>query len=127
MAYLEELKKMDASEIYPRRVNVKEVLVSEKGEEICISKNIWYSKIFKEKTTYSGNPLSGGNEPYGVKIPVESFTANRESLNRQHQQWTLKPEKTCGMSSFIVITQNLVFNSMCRRKSHVLFDGRELT
>ena len=32
-ADLEELEKMDASEIYPRRINAKEVLISQKGEE----------------------------------------------------------------------------------------------
>ena len=32
-AGLEELEKMNASEIYPRRVNVNEVLISHEGEE----------------------------------------------------------------------------------------------
>ena len=33
IADIEELEKMDASEIYPRRINAKEVSISQKGEE----------------------------------------------------------------------------------------------
>ena len=33
IAYLEELEKMDASEIYPRRINLKEVLIRSKDDE----------------------------------------------------------------------------------------------
>ena len=33
IADLEELEKLDASEIYPRRINAKEVLISQKGDE----------------------------------------------------------------------------------------------
>ena len=32
IAYLEDLEKFDASEIYPRRINAKEVLISQKEE-----------------------------------------------------------------------------------------------
>ena len=41
-----ELKKLDASEICPRRVNVKEVLISSKRRRVQILRNSrWYSKI----------------------------------------------------------------------------------
>ena len=41
-----ELKKLDASEICPRRVNVKEVLISTKRRSVQILRNSrWYSKI----------------------------------------------------------------------------------
>ena len=33
IADLEDLEKLDASEIYPRRINAKEALISKKGEE----------------------------------------------------------------------------------------------
>ena len=49
---------------------------------------------------------------------------NRESLNRQNQQMTLKPVPTSGRSkvtSSIVITMNLEFNSTCRRRKHSPF------
>ena len=40
----------------------------------------------REETTNSEKPLEGGNKPWGVKISVENFKANRKSLNRQHCQ-----------------------------------------
>ena len=49
----------------------------------------------------------------------ENFKETRRSLNRQKQKMTLKPEETSGRykgTSFIVITLNLEFSSMCRRK-----------
>ena len=44
---------------------------------------------------------------------------NRESLNRQNPHMTLKPVPIFGLSkvtSSIVITMNLQFNSTCRRE-----------
>ena len=79
---------------------------------------------FQEETTNSENPLYGGNKPSRMKISVENNKANRESLNRQNQQVTLKPVPTSGRSkvtSFVVITMNLEFNSTCGRKNHSLF------
>ena len=46
---------------------------------------------------------------------------NREGFNRQNQKMTLKPGETSGrfkLTSSIVITMNLEFNSTCRRKKH---------
>ena len=34
IAYLEELEKLDASQIYPLRINAKEVLMSQKGDDV---------------------------------------------------------------------------------------------
>ena len=48
----------------------------------------------QEETLNSENPLQGGNNQQGVKISVVKLKANRESLNRQNQQMTLKPAKT---------------------------------
>ena len=59
-----------------------------------------------------------------MKISVENSKANRESLNRQDQQMTLKLVSTSGRSkviSSIAITLNFEFNSECRRKQQFLF------
>ena len=72
----------------------------------------------------SENPLHGENILCGVKISVEDFKANRESLDQQDQKMTLKPGMTFGqfkVTSFIDIILNLGFNSMCRRKTHFQF------
>ena len=77
IAEIEELEKMDASEIYPRRINAKEVLISHKGEKIIFSQQQMVQQKCQEETTNSENPLRGGNKPQGVKISVENFKAKR--------------------------------------------------
>ena len=55
---------------------------------------------------------------------------NLESVDRQNQQMTLKPGPTSGrlkVTSSIVITMNLEFNSMCPRKKHSPFHLISLT
>ena len=64
----------------------------------------------QEETTNSAHTLKGGNRPWGAKISVENFKANRECLNRQNQKMTLKPGKTSGrfkVTSSIVITMRV--------------------
>ena len=83
----------------------------------------------QEETRNSENALWGGDRPWGLKISVEKFKANRECLNRQNQQMTLKPVPTSGQSkvtSSIVITMNLGFNSTCRRKNNSPFHWNTL-
>ena len=38
IADIEELEMMEASEVYPRRINAKEVLITQKGEEFIFCK-----------------------------------------------------------------------------------------
>ena len=112
---LADLEKLDASEIDPRRINDKEVLITQQDDEFIFSVEMVHQNC-QEETSISENPLLGGNRPQGAKIPVENFKANRESLNLQNLQMTLKP-----VTSSIVITMNLEFNSVCQKKKHSLF------
>ena len=69
-------------------------------------------------------PTSRREQTERSEVSVKNFKANRESLNRQNQQMTLKPVPTSGRSkvtSSIVITMNVEFNFMCRRKKHSIF------
>ena len=53
-----------------------------------------------------------------MEISVENFKANWKVLNRQNQQMTLKPRKTFGLfklTSSVVMTVNLEFNSWCNK------------
>ena len=59
-----------------------------------------------------------------MKISEKNFKANRRGFNRQKPQMTLKPVPIFGrfkVTSSIVITMNLSFNSTGRRKKHSLF------
>ena len=100
VADIADLDMMDASDIYPRRIKAKEVLISQKDEEFV-------------ETTNSEYPLQGAIKLWGVKILVENFEANQKVLNRQNQETTLQPGKTFGrfkVTSSIVITMNFEFN-----------------
>ena len=96
IADLEALEKRDPSEIYPRRVNVKEVLITRKGEEFIFPMT-------------DGTPkLSGRDDEFPKPTPRRKQTVRSEDLsgelprrfgrvfNRQNQKMTLKSEKTCG-------------------------------
>ena len=41
--------KLDASEIYLRRINAKEVLITQKGSEFIFTSSRWYSKIVRKR------------------------------------------------------------------------------
>ena len=49
IADIEELKNLDASEIYPRIINAKELLITKKGRIIHIISSRWYSKIVRKR------------------------------------------------------------------------------
>ena len=110
IAVLEDLEKLHASEIYPRRIHAKEVWITQKMMN-SFSQWLTVQQNCQEETTNS--------EDLSRNIQGES-----ECLNWQNQQMTLKPVSTSGRSkvtSSIVTTMNLEFNSTCRRKKHSLF------
>ena len=96
-ADLEDLEKLDASDIYSRRINAKEVLKSQKGEEFIFPEADCTAKLSGRGYEFL-NPLQGGNKPQGAKISVEDFKANPESLNGQNQQMPLKSVPIFGRS-----------------------------
>ena len=49
MSDIEELENWDSSEIYRRRLNAKEVLITQKDGRICISCGRWFSKIIRKR------------------------------------------------------------------------------
>ena len=118
VANIEELEKIDASEIYRRRINAKDILTPRTGilfsQLQTVQQNCW------EQTMNSENPLQDRNNLKRVKISVNNFKANRKVFNRQNQETTLKSGKTFGqfkVVSFIVITMNIEFNSCAERKT----------
>ena len=49
VADIEEKEELVASEIYPRRLNAKEVLITHKRRRICISSGRWFSNIITKR------------------------------------------------------------------------------
>ena len=72
LADIEDLEKMDVSEIYPRRINAKGVLTPQRREKIIFSV-VDGTENFLKKIMESENPLKGRNDLWGVKISVEIF------------------------------------------------------
>ena len=72
----------------------------------------------QEETTNSENPLCGGNNLSGAKIPVEAFKVNRESLNRQNQKMTLKSLPTSGRSK---VTSSISSSTPCASGRNILY------
>ena len=115
IADLEDLEKLDASEIYPRRIYAKEVLISQQGDEF----------IFPEADGTA--KLSGRDYEFRAPTLTREQTVRSEDFSRELQG---EPEEaqhtgptgdaearpTSGRSkvtSSIVITMNLEFNSSC--------------
>ena len=61
IADLEDLEKKDASDINPRRIKAKDVLISHKDDELVFLFADGTAKNFQEENTNFENPLSGGN------------------------------------------------------------------
>ena len=62
IADIEELERLDASEIYPRRLNAKEVLITPKDGELYFLRQM-FQQYFQGETTNSKNALRDGNPP----------------------------------------------------------------
>ena len=108
------MDKLDASEIYPQRLNAKEVLTSKKlnfensqprtEQQNCL-----------EEITQSENPLKGGDQPVRSDDLSGELQGGREGPQPTESKADAEARKDFCSSS-IVITMNLEFNSMCRRK-----------
>ena len=123
IADIEELENSDASEIYPRRINGKEVFISQKGEEFIFPMADGTEKLFGR-----GYDFRESTPRWEQTVRSEDFNRELEGepgkLNRQNRKMTLQPGPISGrfkVTSSIVITMNLEVISMCRRKKHTLF------
>ena len=92
-AVVEELKKLDASEIYPRRLNAKEVLITQKDGELVISCGRWFCKIIKKRLRIPRTHSETGIHRK-ERISAENLTATGKSFNLKNQSMTQKLRKT---------------------------------
>ena len=117
---VEDLEMMDASDIYPRRIKAKEVLITQKGDDFTIPFAAGTAK------------LSGRNHEFRESTLRREPTVRSQDFSRElHvEPGESQPAETTDdaeargdfwSASFIVITMNLEFNSMCRRKKRFLF------
>ena len=116
------IEKFDASEIYPRRLNAKEVLITQKDRESIFPVADGSAKLSKKKkkeTTNSKNPLWDGNPPLGERSSAENLTSIGKSFDLKNRKMTQKIGNNFGLfkdTSFIVIILNREFNLRAQRR-----------
>ena len=106
-------------------IKAKEVLTQQRSEYLYFPSSRWYSWIVSKRPRIPRTLSKAGTTCRCAKISVENLKANRKGFNRQKQKMTLKPGKTSGRSkvtSSVVITVNVEFNSVCRMKKHSLWN-----
>ena len=120
---IEELEKLDASEIFPRRLNAKEVLITHEDGEFVFPVADGSAKLSEGDYEFQESTLRREPTVRRKNLSGES-QGDRESFNLKKQKMTQKLGKTFGLFkeiSFIVIILNREFNCMCREKNHSLF------
>ena len=122
-ADLEDLDKLNASEIYPRRINAKEVLISQMGEEF-----IFHGAEGTAK-------LSGRDNEFREPTPRREQTVRRKYFSRelQGELGELQPTESIddaeARADFWSIQGDFIYRHhkeprvqlMCRRKEHAFF------
>ena len=113
---------MDSSEIYPRRLNGQEVLITKEDGEfvfpVAQSGTAKNRERLRIPRTHSETGIHREE-----RISAENLMATGKSCNLKKQMMTQKLGETLGLFkevSFIVIKTNREFNHTCREKNHSL-------
>ena len=125
IADLEELETMDASEVYSKRLNAKEVIFPEEKGEFIFQSQMDESKPLEEIRTWEHAPRYGSDQ-FKEKVTL-IFLENQKGLfhnHRTHRRMMVKQEMIFGQfqeTSYTAITWNPESNCTCRKKNHFLF------
>ena len=129
IADIEELEILDASKIYPGRLNAKEVLVTQKNREFVFpvadgSAKLWSGDHeFREPTPRREQIVRSKG------LSGDSHGAAEESQPAEQEDETAARKRFSGLCKEIsstVITLNREFNFMCQQKQHLLFQQNTL-
>ena len=131
VADLEELETMDASEIYSKRLNAKEVIFPKEGEFLFFQSKMDEWKPLEEIRTWEHPPWYG-------RVQVEeritlTFLENQKGLFhnlKTHFRMPVKRKITsrpCREASYTAITLKPESNYTRREKNHSLFHWSTLT
>ena len=113
------VEKKDASEIRPRRINATEVLTPLWGEDFVPSR-WWYSKIVRRRPRIPRIHSKAGTTCGESRSQYKSLRRTGRTSTDRIKRWRWSPG-TSGrfkVTSSIVITLNLVFSHLCRKKKH---------
>ena len=121
------MEKSDASEIYPRKVNAKEVLITPKRWRTYISCGTWYSKIIRNRLRIPRtHSETGVHREERERISAENLTAIGKSFDLKKQKMTKESTRIFGLTqklgkTFIVIIFNREVQLAGREKNHSSF------
>ena len=92
IADIEELKKMNAPEIYPQRIHAKQVLIPEKGRIVHIPSSRWYSETVRKRLQFpKTHSMAWTNRKERRSQWRTSRRTGRVSTDRI-QRWLWSPE-----------------------------------
>ena len=129
VADIEELDKMDASEIHARRLNAKEVLTPKNWWTFYVSDRRWNSQIIWRRSGSENIHLNQG-QPAPRRRTRKSSRRIRRVFTTTSRLiagcWWSKPERLNDSgpfqgTTFTVITLNRESNCTCREKNHSQF------
>ena len=131
VADLEELETMDASEIYSKRLNAKEIIFPKENGNLFFQSQMDESNFLEEIRTWE-HPPRFGIVQFEEKVTL-IFLENQEGLFHHlttHFRMPVKPWTTfgpCREASYTAITLNPESNFTRREKNHSLFHWNTLT
>ena len=124
IAEIGELEKLDAAGTYPRRLNAKEVLITQKRWRICISCGRWFRKLSGRDCEFQEPTLRRESTVRRENLSGESHGDREEFSTWRTKRWHRSSERILGYSkrlSFILIILNREFNLRAERKIISLF------
>ena len=125
MADNEELENIGASDIYPRRIKAKEVLISQKDDEFIFPIADGTAKLsgrdYKFRVPSLRREQLVRSEDLRGEIQGESGESQLEEPAGDAEARAFFFLGRFKVTSSIVITKNFEFNSTCRMKKHSLF------
>ena len=132
IADIEELERMDASEIYSKRLNATEVIIPTQNGKYIFQSQMDESNSLEEIRNWE-HPLWFGITQSEEKVQ-EIFLENQKGVHRHHikthiriplkQEMIIGP---CQETSYTAITLNQESNFARREKNHSIFHWNALT
>ena len=126
----EEVENIGASDIYPRRIKAKEVLISQKDDEFIFPIADGTAKLSGRDYKFRVPSLRREQLVRSEDLRGEIQGESGVSTGRTNRwRWSLCRFFFLGrfkVTSSIVITKNFEFNSTCRMKKHSLFHWNTL-
>ena len=120
VADIEELEELDASEIFPRRLNAKEVLITPQRRRTCKSCGRWFSNIIRRR-------LRIPRTHSGTEIHRKDRESQRRISRREGRVSTWRKKRWRGNSGIIMVfSRRLYLPSTCWTEGSIVRAERRI-